>query len=1093
MEKYKQELSKLNDEQRKAVETIEGPVLVIAGPGTGKTQLVSTRAAYILRNTQVETSNILCLTFTENAAFNMKQRMVGIIGESAYKITTSTYHAFGSELMQRFPEYFGDQLNSKPIDQLMQYYLIKGIIDDLEYDNPLKKSKYYIKDLISTISDMKSNLITPDNLEIVAKKNLDFTARVNKIIESALSGVGRMSKKILPKFEKLLLESKSLVKNDELSEQFYDTLELAIDGVEDNNTKTLTSWKNDWLDKDLNGNFALAGKITNEKLLALADIYRQYTKELESKRYFDFADMILLAIKGLDNNPDFRYTLQEQYQYIMLDEFQDTNKAQMRLVELLTDNPVYEKKANIMAVGDDNQAIFAFQGANYSNIEKFKTIYKDIEIIELTDNYRSHQNILETSINLAKQIETSLKRKSRGLISKSKINNEVIERRDFKTDVAQFAWVAEQIAKLIKNGLNPSEIAVIAPKHSLIEPLMPYLRNNKIPVYYEKRENILEDKHINQIIMSAQLVIAMAKKDKTVIDSLFSEILSYDYWEIDIKKLWEIAETAHVKKISWSGLLKKDKKLSEIYYYFARLASIKNNESLEIMLDYLTGVQPVKLSNKTDFSSPFYSYHFSNISSKNSDPNFWNLLSNLTVLRQNLRDRQTNYTSVLKLDDFLDFIDMHQQADIKILNTSPYNEQEDSVQLMTAYGAKGLEYNTVFMLACIDEAWGPSTKEKSNNVPLPQNLKYIRYGGADDDERLRLLYVAMTRAKQRLYMTSYRNNYANKPTSRIRFFEEQDFEGEIISPHLPEKNQKIVYQDNHAPKLDELRHYWTDIHTEALKNSKLSALLKPKLDQYQLAPTHLNNFTDVIDGGPEQFYLNTILRFPSTINVASAYGDAVHTTLHWMHLQLKENGKMPTTKAVISKFNELMLKKPLSERDIKQLTNRGQKTLNIYLKMAKSEFSKGDEPEFNFRDQGVLVGNARITGKIDKLLIDKKKREIVVVDYKTGQAYDKWNDSNKKLHNYKQQLYFYKLLVEGSYKFDGYKVTSAYLDFVESENNKQRKLYLSFNSKEQHDLIKLIKAVWAHIQNLDFPDISSYQKQTKGIKQFEKDLKDKKI
>lgn len=1099
MDRYKKELKKLNDQQRDATQAIEGPVLVLAGPGTGKTQLLSTRAAYILQNTQVEPQNILCLTFTETAAFTMKQRMVNIIGERAYKIPTSTYHSFGKDLLMSYPHYFPNLVSGRPLDELSQYSIVEQIIEDLPYSDPLKKSLYYVKDVVSTISDLKSALISPEKLRKIASNNQRFESEANKHIKKTLSGIARISKKSIENFAKLqtsITSDKKLSNPDakSLATLFLSELDQAIIEAGASNTKPITKWKNDWLERGEDGEFVINGKTANDKILSLAKVYQAYGQALEAENQFDYDDMILMAIDGMENNPDFRYSLQEKYQYLMLDEFQDTNASQMKLVELLTDNPIYEGKPNIMAVGDDNQAIYAFQGADYSNIVRFRTIFKDTKTIALTDNYRSHQSILKSAATLSDQVQTSLPgSNNRKLFAKAKITSSEVERLEFKTDVAQFAWVTKKITKLIKKGLNPKKIAVIAPKHSLIEPLVAYLRRAEIPVFYEKRENLLNDPQIIQIISAAKLVLAIAERDRTLANQLWPEVLSYDYWQINVDDIWNLSNQAYSSKNNWSETLSANKKTKPIFSFFVSLAAIAKTESLETMLDYLTGVDGLTAgsSSNTKLQSPFYEYHFGHIDHKSSNSDFWNLLSNLTVLRQKLRDRQANSNQVLKLPDFIDFVQMHEKAEIKILNTNPYAEQEDSVQLLTAFAAKGLEFDTVFMIAAIDEAWGPKTSTKSNNVPLPKNLKHIRYSGADDDERLRLLYVAVTRAERNLYITSYRSNYANKPTSRIRYFNEREDGDRLVSDILPSSKNSIISEDFAPPKIEELRSYWGSRHLDSLKNAKLAAILKPKLDQYQLAPTHLNSFTDVIYSGPEKFFLNTILRFPQAPSPEGQYGNAFHETIYYAHTQLKKTGKLPTSKELVSEFSKNLKSMPMAEHTKLQLLTRGRSAIEEYFKKARDEFSETNEHELNFKKQGVIVGSAHLTGKIDKLIIDKKKRSITIVDFKTGSSHDKWSPSNPKLHKYRQQLYMYKMLVEGSYQFDGYSVEGAYLEFVEAKTNNSRKLHLVFDQDEQQKLKDLINAVWANIKRLDFPSIENYPKNIKGVKMLEQDLIEK--
>ena len=164
-----------------------------------------------------------------------------------------------------------------------------------------------------------------------------------------------------------------------LVQLFAQELAEAVDKAEETGTTTaLTAWKNAWLAKDGQGAFVVDGERANHKLLAAADIYADYLNELKKRNLFDYDDMILRAVHALETNADLRFTLQERYLYILLDEFQDTNAAQLRLVELLTDNPVHEGRPNVLAVGDDDQALYAFQGADYSHLLQFQRMYRDV-------------------------------------------------------------------------------------------------------------------------------------------------------------------------------------------------------------------------------------------------------------------------------------------------------------------------------------------------------------------------------------------------------------------------------------------------------------------------------------------------------------------------------------------------------------------------------------------------------------------------------------------------------------------------------------------------------------------------------------------
>jgi DNA helicase II / ATP-dependent DNA helicase PcrA len=1104
MTEFEKQFGMLNPEQRKAVEHTEGPVLVIAGPGTGKTQLLSTRAAYILQNTDASAHNILCLTYTESGAFAMRQRLVNIIGQKAYNITISTYHAFGSELINRFPEHFSNTNEMTAVDDLGIHSILSKIISKLPYDNPLKKSEFYINDIIGSIGDCKKALLTPASLLNVAKSNIVFIDTVSKLTKKHLATVSRIDKRSISAFENLATDTAkisakgALPNTKSIQELWQEQLEAAIENAtESGKTTPITEWKNTWLEKDSNGVFIPTGKNAANKLLALSGIYESYLAELEKQGLYDYDDMILQAIEGLKSNKGLRYTLQEQYLYIMLDEFQDTNGAQLELVKLLTDSPVYEGRPNILAVGDDDQAIFSFQGADYSHMATFVDMYRDPIVVTLTKNYRSHSDILHTAHNVSTQIEERLHHKMDGIDKFLKAENKDlpshadIERHEFKSDVAQFAWVTKQITDLIKKGTSPNEIAIIAPKHKYLEPIVPYLAKAGVPVRYEKRENILNDPAILQIIRMSQLISAVKSGNSKIADSIWPEVLSYDFWEIPIEEIWKLSWKARETKNSWIDIIMSNDSLKPIGLFFLRLGNISTNEMLESIMDYLIGTTSLSFHEKeiSDYTCPYFKYYFGDKMQGSKQRDFWNLLSNLTVLRQHLRAHRGSSGRQLYMDDFINFVDEHVEADIKILNTSPYHESAQAVQIMTVYKAKGLEFQAVFMLACIDEAWGSKASARTAKVPLPVNLTHIRYSGATDDEKLRLLFVAITRAKHSLFMTSYTNTYANRPTSRIKFFDETEHGGNPSSGILPTKYQEVHLTDSSLPSIDDLSAYWADRHIELSQDVRFKDLLAPRLERFQLAPTNLNSFTDLVYGGPKEFFLNTLLRFPSAPTAAGEFGDAVHATIEWLHIQLKLNGKLPNLPEANEQFAVELSKRNLSDTSYELMKDRGEKCFKTFLAQKADTFNPEDLHEYDFRKEGVLLGPAHLTGKIDKMIIDKQSKTISIVDFKTGSSYKTWKTNDPKLHKYKQQLYMYKLLVEGSYTFADYNVKDAYLQFVEpNDEGEIVDLHLAFDSDELKRTRDIAIAVWKRIQKLDLPDVTNYEKTMKGIRSFEDDL-----
>ncbi|HJP96070.1 MAG TPA: ATP-dependent DNA helicase [Candidatus Saccharimonadales bacterium] len=1105
MGRYEEALAGLNDAQKKAVTTIDGPVLVIAGPGTGKTQLLTTRIAHILATTDTLPENILCLTFTESGATTMRQRLAGMIGQAAYNITISTYHAFGSDLLRRYPDYFTDLGDQQPADDLSIDAIFRQIVADLPYGNPLKFADTYLGDIKTFVSDAKRALLSPDDIRTVAKSNADFTLQAQPLVRHSLETLVAMRKfsDAYPKFEALLhaLEPLSVAMPLEqvapLSSMVLTTLREALEQAETSGKLlALTKWKNTWLAKDDTGAFVLDGQKTTQKLRAAADIYEKYLHELAARNLFDYDDMILRAVRGLEANDDLRFTLQERYLYILLDEFQDTNGAQLRLVELLTNNPVLEGRPNVLAVGDDDQAIYAFQGADYSHMLQFRDLYRNVVPVALTKNYRSHAHILQAARGIAEQIEERLHHhfpeieKTLEAANTKLQKTATIERHEAKSDVGQFAWTAHKIAELIKSGVQPSEIAVLAPQHKYLEPLVPYLQEASVPVRYEKRENVLDDPAIQQLLTMSQLVQALGKGDFASANALWAEVLSFSFWGLSTSVLWQLSWQANDERENWTETLLTHDQLKPIALFFMRLSMLAGTETLETVLDYIVGVTPLDLSEPgfSTFRSPFYSHYFhENPDNLENVGSFWDLLTNLTILRARLREYKADQSELLILADFVDFVAAHRAANIKIVNTSPYQEADEAVQLMTAFKSKGMEFDAVFVLAVNDEAWGTGARGQSSRLSLPPNLQFIRYAGATNDERLRLFYVAVTRAKIRLFLLNYQSTYSGKALSRLRYLNETNEGKQGISPLLPEGAQTILPAEGNAlqnPQND-LAAYWQQRHHRALTREDARALLQPRLDQFQLSPTHVNSFVDLEYAGPTSFFINTILRFPKAPTATGQFGNAIHETLEWIHVYHKKQGSVPDIRRVLATFEQRLRMKRLSAQDTAQMLDRGQTCLRAYLAQRQHTIAVVNECEISFRREGIFIGDAHMAGNIDKLIINPQSKTITIVDYKTGSSYNRWQHTTK-LHKYKQQLYLYRALIEGSRRFAGYTVADAYLEFVEpNEAGDIVELHLTFDADEYQQIKQLAQAVWHRVMCVDLPDVTGFSADMKGIEQFE--------
>lgn len=1099
----------LNAAQRQAVDHIDGPVLVIAGPGTGKTQLLSARVANILQKTDTLPQNILCLTFTESGAANMRERLTSFIGQAAYDVSIGTYHAFGGDLIRRFPEYFNETHLQEPIDQLGRREIIAGIVENMSYNNPLKQTRHHLNDLISTLSEVKRNLLQPSDLRAIAEENSAFFAEINSqcaTIFSDFTGMRGKAEKLVPYFEALLDALKHCAnqpaiypKYGSLAHLAQAELETAIEASQTTQKTTpLTQWKNSWLAKNSANQYIIAGELENKRIHALADVMESYQNTLSEQGLYDFDDMITRSIQALQSHDDFRYTLQEQYQYLLLDEFQDTNAAQLKLVELLTNNPVNEGRPNVLAVGDDDQAIYAFQGAQYSNMLDFYRLFQDVAVINLTENYRSHADILYTAHNIATQIQSRLHHNfpnmSKTLTANAQPSNAAVERHEFVSEVAEYDWIATEIESLIKGGVAASEIAVLAPQHKYLEPLVPYLNSRELPVHYEKRENILEAPVITELLSMAQLVCAIKESDMQLQASLWPEVLSFAFWNIPTSVIWKHSWSVNDSSEShWTKAVLESKQLRQVGLFFLALAGRISTTSLEDMLDYLIGTCQVE-TNESDLPhvrSPLRGY-YTNTAAQQAQPElFMQTISHLTVLREKLRDHQKSQQETLRLPDLLSFVAAYTQAGERMLNTSPYNQDTEAVQLMTVYKAKGLEFKHVFLPRCTDDVWGESSRGNSNKLTLPRNLAPIRHAGMNQDERLRLFFVALTRAKVGLYLTNFHTSFSGKVTKKLKYLDEQtQADGSAKSFVLPERAQAVMQNPHEAISLENLETHWKSRHTNALFTPNLRALLQNRIQSYRLSPTHVNAYIDLENCGPVAFFFNTILRFPQAPTADGQFGNAVHETLEWVQQTVNTSSKLPGIAQVKRYFASQLQRKHLDEITTTLLIERGEHALSAYLSARHEQFTVGNVAEHNFRLENVQLGDMRLAGKIDLMEIDEATKTITVVDYKTGKPYDKWV-SEVKLHKYKQQLYCYKLLIENSRTYKDYTVQNGRLEFIEPDaNGKISQLELTFDPGQLKKTTQLLAAVWQRIQNLNFnPPVTPGSSLT-DIKQFEATLID---
>jgi RecB family exonuclease len=384
--------------------------------------------------------------------------------------------------------------------------------------------------------------------------------------------------------------------------------------------------------------------------------------------------------------------------------------------------------------------------------------------------------------------------------------------------------------------------------------------------------------------------------------------------------------------------------------------------------------------------------------------------------------------------------------------------------------------------------WGTKSRGNQNKVTLPVNLAKIRYYGSGDDELRRILYVAATRARHTLLLTSHANKDSGTPNEPVKYMKEHSDEAGRVSDVLPEHTNRIQTHEADTIMLhSNIAQLWQQRHV--LLQPSLQSLLQDRLAHYTLNPTQLNTFIDTQYGGPEAFFMNSILRFPHAPTPDGEYGSVVHTTLEHITLH-NANKKALGIDAILRIFDSMLKRSYMDKSERDNYRQRGHRALRTYTETRRGMLASAALPEVHFRNEIIRIGEAQLNGKIDRLEIDTDNKTIRIVDYKTGTPHRSWA-SDVLLYKYRQQLYFYKLLVNGSKRWKGYTVLDARLEFVEPDVSGAilPPLLLHFDLNEEEELIELIQVVWQHIMHFHFPDIQSYKPTIAGIKQFVKDLR----
>lgn len=660
-------LDKLNERQKEAVLATEGPVLVLAGAGSGKTTVLVNRIAYMISEKHIRPWNILAITFTNKAAREMKDRIERLLGDTAKDMWIGTFHSVCVRILRSCIDLLGYRRDFVIYDTADTKTVMKECLRELDID----EKSFPVRNVLSIISNAKNDLMDAATFENVYKSDY------------------RMS--------------------------------------------------------------------------IIAKIYYRYQTKLRKNNAVDFDDIILNTVKILSENPDVLSKYQDKFQYILVDEYQDTNNSQYLLINLLA-----QANRNLCVVGDDDQSIYKFRGANIGNILNFEDDYSDVQKITLDQNYRSTQNILDAANSV---ISNNKGRMGKSLWTSNGDGNKVFVYTG-TNEYDEARYIARQIKKHFDEQGSFSDCAILYRTNAQSRVIEEMLMRESVPYKVLSGLRFYDRKEIKDII--AYLRVVYNPNDDVSLARIINEP-KRKIGNATLEKARNIArekETSLYDVIShaddypeFKTAIKKLLSFSEIIQSLIKLKDTVTIEDLTGRILNDTGYMPALVMEDTT-------------ESKTRIENLGEFISVITEFEKN---EETGNT----LGEFLENISLVSDID-------GYDENEDSAVLMTIHSAKGLEFPIVF-LSGLEEGLFPGMRSMESDD--------------DIEEERRLCYVAITRAKEQLYITktiSRTIHGKTMPTTASRFFREIPVEyledKTTLQPKVAKVMQDLGVRNASAPK-----------------------------------------------------------------------------------------------------------------------------------------------------------------------------------------------------------------------------------------------------------------------------------------------------
>jgi DNA helicase II / ATP-dependent DNA helicase PcrA len=1006
--KFTEEYQKLNPEQQKAVNTIEGPVMVIAGPGTGKTQILAARIGKILLETDVSPRNILCLTYTEAGSLAMRRRLLQFIGPDAYKVNIYTFHAFCNDIIQENLSLF-EKISLNPVSDLERIQLYKTLIDNLPKNHILKRYRgdvyYEINNLQHLFSAMKREGWTPEYI----------TVRIDVYLKR--------------------------IKDEE-------------------NYKYKNSRKGAYSKGDYKPAYE-EEIIRMEKLCAAVNEFNNFQALMKQHNLYDFDDMINWVINVFKENKNVLANYQEKFQYILVDEYQDTSGTQNQVVQLLIS---FWESPNIFVVGDDDQSIFRFQGANIENMENFANSYEALLKIVLTNNYRSTQPILDVSKSLIDRNKERLISKLEGLTKNLVAAHEQVKHLkhqpiivEYNTAKDEMADITNKVEKLINRGIEPGRIAVIYKENVYGEQLIKYFRLKNIPVFSKRNINIIQDPFARKILQLLQYLAAEHDIPYGG-DELLFEIMHFDFYKIppiEIAKLTvEVNNKKHggqptsIRKL----LYDKANAVSKDLFDTGAHPGLKSfSKMIEELIGNVSNCTLQQLFENLICNAGVLGYVMK------SDEKI-RLLQMLTVLFDFIKE-ETARNPLLTMQGLVSVFELMAKEKLP-LPMVQVSGSDKGVNLLTAHGSKGLEFEHVFITGVNAYLWEKKRKP-GGGYKFPDTLFSTLPAGDPDEELRRLFYVALTRAEKNLQVSYIKFRADGKEAEHSMFIAEI-----VQAGDLPV--ERIALPEEELMEFEALNYVSLAPEIEKSEEDFISGLQ----DKYVMNVTSLNNYLNC----PLEFYFKNILRIPSGKSENTEFGSAVHLAVQKLFedMQRSEEQQFPSKEIMIGYFNGYMLRhrENFTREAFARRMEYGATVLADYYDQYVGSWNKIVSVERNIRN--VVVNGVPLKGKIDKLEFNGK--EVNVVDYKTGDVNSNFTTQklappNEKQANggdYWRQAVFYKMLAD-NLDGKGWKVMSTEFDFIEPDKKKgyqKRKIFIG--PEDIATVTNQLTTVWQKIQARDF-------------------------